>query len=42
MLRSLASEYDSFMTCAKFHEIFAYAPGSALSGMKNDRTGGAL
>jgi hypothetical protein len=42
MLRSLASEYDSFMTCAKFHEIFAYARGNAISGVKNDRTGDAL
>jgi len=26
MLCSLAIEYDSFMTCLKFVEIFAYAP----------------
>jgi len=42
MLRSLASEYDSFMTCEKFHEIFAYARESAIFGMKNDRMGDTL
>jgi hypothetical protein len=42
MLRSLASEYDSFMTWVKNPEIIGYAPRIALFVMKNDRTGGAL
>jgi len=42
MLRSLASEYDSFMTWPKNPEIIAYAPGIAIFGAKNDRTGDAL
>jgi hypothetical protein len=42
MLRSLASEYDSFMTCATFHEIFAYARGNAIFSAANDIRAGAL
>jgi hypothetical protein len=42
MLRSLASEYDSFMTWVEFVEIFAYAPETAIFTLKNDRTGDAL
>jgi len=42
MLRSLASEYDSFMTWVKNPEIIAYAPRMAIFGVKNDRAGDAL
>jgi hypothetical protein len=42
MLRSLASEYDSFMTWVKFVEIFADAPETAIFRPKNDRKEGAL
>jgi len=42
MLRSLASEYDSFMTCAKFPEIFAYAREMAIFSAANDIRAGAL
>jgi len=42
MLRSLASEYDSFMTWVKIPEIIGYAPGNAIFGVKNDSAGDAL
>jgi len=37
MLRSLASEYDSFMTWLKFLEIFAYAPETGLFEGHHDK-----
>jgi hypothetical protein len=42
MLRSLASEYDSFMTWPKFLEIFAYAPETSLFEGYHDKHGHAL
>jgi len=42
MLRSLASEYDSFMTWPKFLEIFAYAPETGLFEGYHDKHGHAL
>jgi len=42
MLCSLTSEYDSFMTCLEFVEIFAYAPQTGIFDALHDMAEGAL